>query len=108
MVAVVSIAISSMDYWEVNLDKWIDLNTIDTPYARAATMTSIPFAAASYAPPKWWSNPFVTGYRKVMTADALGGARVLYTTWRLGPIDWDAAAAAAVFSSITMAGSLMF
>jgi hypothetical protein len=108
VVAVVSIAISSMDYWEVNLDKWIDLNTIATPYARDAGMTPVAIAPAAYTPPKWWSNPFVQGFRKVLAADALGGARVLYTTWRLGPIGWDAAAAAAVFSSVTMTGSLLF
>lgn len=108
VVAVVSIAISSMDYWEVNLDKWIQVNTIDTPYARGASMTPIPIAPVSFTPPKWWSNPFVQGFRKVLAADALGGARVLYTTWRLGPIGWDAAAAAALFSSGTMAGSLLF
>lgn len=108
IVAVVSIAISSMDYWEVNLDRWVDLNTIDTPYSRGATMTPVAIAPASFTPPRWWSNPFVQGFRKVLAADALGGARVLYTTWRLGPIGWDAAAAAALFSSGTMAGSLLF
>lgn len=108
VVAVASIANSSIDYWEVNLDKWIDLNTIATPYAREGSMNPIEIAPASYTPPKWWSNPFVQGFRKVLAADALGGARVLYTTWRLGPIGWDAAAAAAVFSSVTMTGSLLF
>ena len=108
IVAVVSIAISSMDYWEVNLDRWVNLNTIDTPYSRGGTMTPVAIAPASFTPPRWWSNPFVQGFRKVLAADALGGARVLYTTWRLGPIGWDAAAAAALFSSGTMAGSLLF
>lgn len=108
VVAVVSIAISSMDYWEANLDRWIEVNTIDTPYNRGTSMTPIPIAPVSFTPPKWWSNPFVQGFRKVLAADALGGARVLYTTWRLGPIGWDAAAAAALFSSGTMAGSLLF
>jgi hypothetical protein len=109
VVAVVSIALSSLDYWEANMHNWITLD-IAKQYSRAAGAGSLlPIAdIASFARPNWWSHPFVQGYIKVVSADAMGGARVLYTTWRLGPIGWDAAAAAALWSSVTMMMSLLF
>lgn len=109
VVAIVSIAISSMEYWEVSLESWINLpGTIDVPYARTGGMSLAPVAAYQINWPRWWSHPYIAGYRKVVASDALGGARVLYTTWRLGPIGWDAAAAAALFTSVTTALSLLF
>ena len=58
--------------------------------------------------PVWWSNPFVQGYIKVVGADALAAGRTLYTTWRMGPIGWDAAAAAGLYASVTTALALLF
>jgi hypothetical protein len=109
VVATVSIAISSMEYWEMNLESWINLpGTIAVPYARTGEVSLAPVAAYQVNWPRWWSHPFVANYRKVVASDALGGARVLYTTWRLGPIGWDAAAASALFASVTTALSLLF
>ncbi len=110
VVAVASIAISSMDYWEAHLHEWVNLGTVATPYSRSGAESMIPIAieGSAIAKPKWWSNPYVQNYRKVLAADAMGGARVLYTTWRLGVIGWDAAAAAALFASVTMTFSLLF
>lgn len=109
VVAVVSIALSSLDYWEANLYNWVTLD-IAKPYSRAAGAGALlPIAPiASFARPNWWSHPFVQNYMKVVGADVAGGARVLYMTWRLGPIGWDAAAAAALWSSVTMTLSLLF
>ncbi|MGK2961812.1 MAG: hypothetical protein ACSLFK_06635 [Gemmatimonadaceae bacterium] len=109
VVAVVSIALSSLDYWEANMHNWVSLD-IAKQYSRAAGAGSLlPIAAiASFTRPNWWSHPFVQGYIRVVSADVAGGARVLYTTWRLGPIGWDAAAAAALWSSVTMMMSLLF
>lgn len=107
VVATVSIAISSMDYWEMNLDKWVTIPTLDVPYSKGGASTPIPIAA-SWSGPRWWSHPFVQGYLKTVGADAMAGARVLYTTWRLGPIGYDAAAAAGLFASAMTAGSLIF
>ncbi len=110
VIGVASIAISSMDYWEAHLHEWVNLGTVATPYSRSGSQSMIPIAteASAIVPPRWWSHPFVQNYRKVLAADAMGGARVLYTTWRLGVIGWDAAAAAALYSSVTMTFSLLF
>ena len=108
VVATVSIAISSAEYWEIYLQSWVNLpGQIATPYSKASLLA--PFAALfQWTWPSWWSHPFVANYRKVVAADAIAGLRVIYTTWRLGPIGWDAAAAAALFGSVTTALSLMF
>lgn len=109
--ATVSVAINSMDYWEQNLDAWISLpGAIAFHYDRLAgtVMTTPPSSPRMTGSSKWWNHPVVRGYLKIVGADAIGGARVLYTTWSAGPIGWDAAAAAALWSSVTMTGSLLF
>ena len=108
VVATVSIAISSAEYWELYLERWINLpGQIATPYSKASVLGPIA-ALFQWTWPTWWSHPFVANYRKVVAADAIAGLRVIYTTWRLGPIGWDAAAAAALYGSVTTALSLMF
>jgi hypothetical protein len=106
VVGVVSIAMSSVDYWEANLDNWVTLPGLSTPYSRDVVLK--PGAPLAAGMPRWWNIPFIQGYRRVLIADALGGARVLYTTWMAGPVGWDAAAAAALWSSTSMALSLLF
>ena len=111
VVATVSVAISSMDYWEANMDAWISIPGLATPYSRAGSAGAaslIPQAAALARVPKWWTHPFIQNYIKVLSADAAGGARVLYLSWRLGPVGYDAAAASALFSSVSMMMSLLF
>jgi len=97
VVGVVAITISSMDYWEQNLDSWIALDT-SAPYSRLAAAGGESLSRAG-SPPRWWSHPAVRAYLKIVGADATAGARVLYTTWAVGPIGWDAAAAAGVWGS---------
>ncbi len=108
VVATVSIAISSAEYWEIYLENWINLpGEFKSPYSKASLLG--PIAALFQCTwPTWWSHPVVTNYRRVVAADAIAGLRVIYTTWRLGPIGWDAAAAAALYGSVTTALSLMF
>jgi hypothetical protein len=113
VVAVGSIALSSLDYWEANLDAWVSLpGTKSTAYSLSplnmteATMMS---ATAPILGPRyvtgpqghWWQNPFVKGFGRVLTADALTAARSAYISWYLGPVGWDAAAASALFASAT-------
>jgi len=109
VVAVISIALSSLDYWDANMHHWVSLD-IAKPYSRAAGGGGLlPIAEiASFTRPNWWTHPWVQGYLRVVSADIAGGARVLYMTWRLGPVGWDGAAAAALWSSVTMMMSLLF
>lgn len=111
VVAMASIAISSADYWEENLDAWLGLQGPVTPYIRTGSASDIspfPFSPVSIGKPKWWNEPFIRGYRKMVAADIVGGARVLYTTWAAGPIGWDAACVAALWASATTAFALLF
>ena len=108
--AIVSIAISSMDYWEANLDAWVAMpGVIHVPYVRAAEPGGT-FTGQQYSliTPRWWTHPAVRAYLRIVAADAIGAGRVIYTTWALGPIGWDAAAAAALWSSTTMTLSILF
>ena len=108
VVGTISVVISSMEYWEVNLEAWINLAG-GPGIAYSIDASSVPgISAQSSFWPRYWSNPFMSAFRKVVAADGVAAARVLYTTWRLGPIGWDAAAAAGVFASITTAISLQF
>jgi hypothetical protein len=109
VIAVVSIAISSMDYWEANLDAWVAMpGVIHVPYARNGDgITGIP-ASPFNVTPRWWTHPAIRAYLKIVGADAMGAARIIYTTWYSGPIGWDAAAAAGLWSSVTMTLSLLF
>ena len=108
IIGTVSIAMSSMEYWETNLEAWIGLGAGPGIAYSIEQTTPPPVLASSFNWPRWWNHPFVAAYRKVVAADGIAAARVLYTTWRLGPIGWDAAAAAGVFGSITTAISLHF
>jgi len=106
---VASVAITSADYWESNLSAWVQLpSTRPIQYymgsvggvpVPANTMSAAPAARYSAGPFSWWYNPYVRNYVKVVAADAGAAARVIYTTWHLGPIGWDAAAAAALWVS---------
>lgn len=107
---IISIAISSMDYWEANLDAWVAMpGVIHVPYVRAAEPgNTVTGNELSLVTPRWWTHPAVRAYLRIVAADAIGAARVIYATWSLGPIGWDAAAAAAVWSSTTMTLSILF
>lgn len=111
VVAAVSVAVSSMDYWEANLDAWVSFSgAIAIPYNRLAAneIDGVNTETSSFTKPRWWTHPAMRAYLKVVGADAMGAMRVIYTTWALGPIGWDAAAAAGVWSSITMILSFLF
>ncbi|HUQ48202.1 MAG TPA: hypothetical protein VM053_08170 [Gemmatimonadaceae bacterium] len=105
VIAVGSVALSSVDYWEANLDAWVALpGTMATAYSVSATApTTGPRYGAG-----WWQYPVVKGLRKVLAADALAAARSVYASWYMGPIGWDAAAAASLFASATTAVALLF
>ena len=108
VIATVSVVFSSMEYWEANLQNWINLGSGPGIAYSIAAGSPAPVSADSFNWPRWWNHPFVAGFRKVVAADGIAAARVMYTTWRLGPIGWDAAAAAGLFGSITTAISLQF
>jgi hypothetical protein len=112
VIAVGSIALSSADYWEANLDAWVSVGTKATAYSVSALdMTAVTVASttASIGGPRfvtgpgshWWQNPFVKGFGKVLTVDAMTAARSAYVSWYMGPVGWDAAAASALFASAT-------
>jgi len=115
VIAVGSVALSSLDYWEANLSSWVSI-----PAARpaaysltpldmtAATLGSIaaPTGGPRYGP--WWSTPYNRGFGKVLAADAMAALRTMYMAWEFGPIAWDAAAASALFASATTALALIF
>lgn len=113
--AVASIAVSSMYYWEANLSSWTSVSGgTQIAYSRAAESGSPARSSSVGALPdkvsatNWWSNPYIRGFGKVLGADALAGGRTIYTTWALGPISWDAAAASAVWGSTVTALALIF
>jgi hypothetical protein len=116
VIGVASVALSSLDYWEANLDAWVSIpGTIATAYSlspldmSSATLNSV--GAPSFTPRnvgKWWQNPYVRGFGKVLGADAVAAARTVYLAWELGPIGWDAAAASALWASGTTTLSLLF
>lgn len=111
VVAAASVAISSMDYWEAKLDAWESFpGAIAIPYNRLAG-AGIDVASGKtshFTTPRWWTHPAIRTYLKIVGADTIGAMRVIYTTWALGPIGWDAAAAAGLWSSISMTLSLLF
>jgi hypothetical protein len=116
VIAVSSVALSSLDYWEANLTAWTGLSgTKATAYSlspldmTAATVvtTTAPIIGPRYVS-GWWQNPFVRGFRGVLFADAMAAARSIYMSWYMGPIGWDAAAAAALYASATTALALLF
>jgi hypothetical protein len=118
VIAVGSVAISSVDYWQSNLSSWVSLPaSTATAYSLSAldmTSATVGSITAPIVGPRfsggndWWQNPFVKGFAKVLLADALAAARTIYATWYLGPIGWDAAAASALFASSAAAIALLF
>ncbi len=114
VVAVGSIALSSLDYWDANLSSWAAIPGIETAYSVSAlnmAARTVQSVAAAPSGPRfghWWQNPYVRGFRRVLGADALAGGRTIYVAWELGPIGWDAAAASALFASGTTAVALLF
>jgi hypothetical protein len=115
VIGVASVALSSLDYWEANLDAWVSITTMATAYSlspsdkTSATVSSAgPASLTPRSVGKWWQNPYVKGFGKVLGADALSAARTVYLAWELGPIGWDAAAASALWASGTTTISLLF
>lgn len=112
---VASVALSSVDYWEANLDSWVSL-----PGARpiayslspldmtAATVGTIAAPALNPRYGKWWQNPYVKGFGKVLAADASAAARSMFMAWQIGPVVFDVAAASALWASGTTAVILIF
>lgn len=116
VIGIAAITRSSLDYWDVNLDAWVSLPatkavayTLTANDLTAATVvsTAAPLVGPRFTP-RWWQNPFVQGFGKVLAADGMSAARTIYVAWELGPIGWDAAAASALFSSSVTAVSLIF
>jgi hypothetical protein len=116
VIAVGSVALSSIDYWEANLSAWVAIPVVKaTAYSlsplemTAATVvsTTAPILGPRYVS-GWWQNPFVKGFRAVLASDAIAGARSVYASWYLGPIGWDAAAASALAASVITALALLF
>ena len=120
VIAVGAVALSSVDYWEANLSNWVSLPaTRATAYSLSALDMTSATVGSTTAPivgprfftgpgDRWWQNPFVRGFGKVLAADAMTAARSIYASWYMGPIGWDAAAAAALFASAVTALSLIF
>lgn len=116
VIGVASVALSSLNYWEANLDNWILLPATTTAaYSVTANDMTAATVVATAAPltrkgvgSNWWQNPFVRGFGKVLMADALAASRTLYVTWELGPMGWDAAAAGALFASSISAVTQLF
>lgn len=116
VIGVASVALSSLDYWEANLDNWVSLPATKA-VAYSLTANDMTFATVmgtaspmirQGAGSRFWQNPFVKGFGKVLTADAMSAARTIYVAWELGPIGWDAAAAGALFASSVTAVALIF
>ncbi len=115
VIGVASVALSSLDYWEANLDAWVSIPAMATAYSLSPSdviSTTVNSAGGPSLTPrkvgKWWQNPYIRGFGKVLGADALSAARTVYVTWELGPIGWDAAAASALWASGTTTLSLLF
>jgi hypothetical protein len=101
--AVASIAISSANYWETNMDSWLALGS-----AVAYTKTSSGNSGGTDAlKPVYGWGPMARNMGKVIGADIIGGARTVATGWFLGPIAWDAAAVSALWASGVAVVALM-
>ena len=105
--AVASVARSSVQYWQQNLGSWSTMPGA-LPLAYSREVGGAPAQPVAGYWPDWWYNPFATGFRKVLGADILAGARTFYLAWELGPVSWEAVAASALFASITTAIALIF
>lgn len=115
VIGVGSVALSSLAYWEANLGAWTSINggpgtaySVSAQDMASATVNSIAASAGGVRYGSWWSSPGGRGFGRVLGADALSAARTIVTTWFVGPIGWEAAAAGAVFASSLAAISLMF
>lgn len=110
VIGVGSVALSSLDYWEVNLDVWKGINGPVAAYsvsARDMASATVMSIAASTITPRYAGGPGSYA-AKVLGADALAAARSIIVSWFLGPIAWEAAAANAVFASGAAAIALLF
>lgn len=111
VIAVGSVALSSVDYWEANLSNWVSISTT-RPAAYSLTAldmsgaivssVSAPSLAPRFGP--WWSSPF----GRVLAADAMAALRTAYISWMLGPVGVDACVANALWASTAAALSLLF
>jgi hypothetical protein len=104
--AVASVARSSATYWEQNLDAWMSLpGALPMPYAQnVGEFDGRPLHSRL---PSWWDHQTVRGFRKILGADIVSGARTAYLAWAAGPIGWEAVAASALFGSGTTAVALL-
>ena len=104
--AVASVARSSATYWEQNLEAWMSLpGAFPVPYARdVGEFDGRPLYSLL---PSWWDHPTARGFRKVLGADIVSGARTAYLAWAAGPIGWEAVAASALFGSGSTAVALL-
>lgn len=105
--AVASVARSSVQYWQQNLGAWSTMPGA-LPLAYSRDVGGVPMQPVAGYWPDWWWNPAATGFRKVVGADILAGARTFYLAWELGPVSWEAVAASALFASITTAIALLY
>jgi hypothetical protein len=101
--AVASIAISSANYWEVNLNSWLALGPA-VAYTKASNGRS---GGTEGLTPVYGWGPMARNMGKVIGADIVGGARTVATGWFLGPIAWDAAAVSALWASGVAVVALM-
>ncbi|HEX2722088.1 MAG TPA: hypothetical protein VHM24_04165 [Gemmatimonadaceae bacterium] len=119
--AVAAVARSSLSYWNENLESWMTLpGALPMPYsvgigdASAASASAVSASAVSAfavsgstGTKSWWTNPAVAGFRKILSADILSGARTAYLAWAAGPIAVEAVAASALFGSATTTIALL-
>jgi len=115
VIGVGSVALSSLAYWEANLGAWLSINggpgtaySVSAREMASATVNSIAASSTGVRYGGFWSSPGARGWSRVFGADALSAARTIVTTWFVGPVGWEAAAAGAVFVSAAAAISLLF
>ncbi len=98
VVGVGSIAISSADYWDVNLDVWSDNDHLQEQYSRASAG---PDQAASIlaGPPKAPRYGLSPLGKKILKADVGTAITSLVTGWFLGAADLEVAALRATAAS---------
>lgn len=115
VIAVGSVALSSVDYWEANLGNWVSIPTsLPAAYSLSAldmsgamvSSVAAPTLAPRFAP--WWQSSSARGFGRVLAADAGAAVRSAYISWMLGPIGVDAMVANALWASTAAAISLLF
>lgn len=106
--AVASVALSSDNYWDQNLQSWGELaGALPLSYARNAgsALQNVGLAPGKqrYVSHRWWGSPAVATFRRVLAADILAGSRTAFLAWVIGPVAVDAVAASALYGSATAA-----